>query len=1657
MDKNCISIGMCFVPNTQAHFDVRCGAVNNKRHILATGTDQGVIVIWNISSPIVDKIRYKGTLKRFKEIYEKKNGLKLVPSYVLMSNTNSLAFPVTQVEFAVGDSVHSDLSVNEDKSKDFKPVEFGEDILLSLHEDSTLCIWSLSSYRCLHKIRGPPFQVRSIKVLPDRRFLAVVGDAKVNIIDIWNIKLIQTLEISNPENSVKSSPLAQFSSEEMSDMSSTPLTNSTPRILTTACSIAPAVERLDANKNLRNVSALIFVAITTSNEMLLWDLTSAILSYKSEEASLNGPVKVATEWDGAYEVNVPIFPKNQDDAGPRKAKRNKRHKCPTLSEYMYELEHDQGRIYVLDNYVFLMVGYRILVWYYEAHELTRTAELFSFTDDEFSSSTAKWLGLGCVRARSVDLLCCWLRSGKMRVYRIPEANSKRHFEVIRNYKFPRFRRPCENVELYLRGEGAEDEVIPLHLIHFDGDVYYGVHGLREWKHQKNAVDLKVAGTPNLTCLAERKGRISKIELHENGEMEAVEVGSYRREKMVSPRVFAEVLRRVSRSWRVRQFIITEAINDHLDRFERRRTVGTCSVSMLHCTGENLVVALERGVLVYSLSSLAPKFMINACHLFNIRSVHNICGLSGGEKDADLVEMANYFATVDTEGWMVLYVIHEIVSSIRGVQDSDHVKILIDDESIYSNTAIKGQSDFDFLGEERDLTLSNFFIYRKNYRGIHRINTRYHLRATEVDRIALDKNRDLLYVLTSTSVLVWRATTGSMVYSYGYLALYRQAILVSSKADYRDLKSSLSISETLATMLTAKPATEEEEVRMPNYATSLSLFSEKYKRKLKCNLFLSHLTLSMKDNRRVNTRTHASSGKTHAPANKVVTSGGTQESGATGRYTVKFVKSKRMLKIRAIRGTGRRSNRDEKEHEEEKGGAVSFNNSVPVIIFNLESLLSGGDTDYLSVAKDCLLCYLGVPNGSVTIPLKYDLREKAYEMIRKRSTLMSDTQQVKHYEKLNVVEARSPKSKERAYEDLEQPLLRKHSDEPIVIGDLERKKEVEIVDDGSALGQMGEHTGHVVLTGRFDGSGKGERTVHLESSGQGERELSQFLKDRPPSKSIESRMPFGRTGGGTTSVGSGEGDYVDLPKTRSCDAKYRVNRYLSTCSFFHESFLLRNGTIRNYRVLRSASTSKDGLMDVGPPVGKEHSNGRRELDIWLLVAVLMNTESDRGSNKVLEYMMSHIRSLDRSELDLHVARALATMHVAQSFKLKGKTSLTQIHVCNCNATVFTFGTKCGSCHKTHSKFDHNQEIKSIKNINEDSSLIVLALIALDNYLYSLKNSIRMGLKLYTIASYVVQQLMTKLLTLEDNSDLIKANQVQNKAATPKHETGRNFDLKGFLLDLFAQGFGVVWNLSTFSKQSVLPDQIRYTKYSLLFREDFGSTEGICMDNAFFILFLFQYYHYLNDRSWNKLLLISCSQNTPLAIDIIGWIVKKRKLGNKAIISVIKFMIKFMESYMELAFAHLPDLVSIVIKCLDPLDYNIRIMLLKPATNALFFLVKNIPMVDFHQDTQRFAVGSQSGFMIIYDIRTATKWRMFLGKQSQIACVAFGSNGSLISAYYHQVPCFMVWKCSSSGLIGSLLSNTSKEYKLIKLKQINVLPTLNQVLCTNNHINGHTTHT
>ncbi|RHY26468.1 hypothetical protein DYB32_007593 [Aphanomyces invadans] len=70
-------------------------------------------------------------------------------------------------------------------------------------------------------------------------------------------------------------------------------------------------------------------------------------------------------------------------------------------------------------------------------------------------------------------------------------------------------------------------------------------------------------------------------------------------------------------------------------------------------------------------------------------------------------------------------------------------------------------------------------------------------------------------------------------------------------------------------------------------------------------------------------------------------------------------------------------------------------------------------------------------------------------------------------------------------------------------------------------------------------------------------------------------------------------------------------------------------------------------------------------------------------------------------------------------------------------------------------------------------------------------------------------------------------------------------------------------------------------------------------------------------------------------------------------------------------HLPAVVDTVLSCLDPTKPDRRKKCLAMSTKCLHDLVKRFPMVDFHKATQRLAVGTMDGVILLYDLRMVGK--------------------------------------------------------------------------------------
>eukprot|EP01125_Pyxidicula_operculata_P017167 TRINITY_DN5990_c0_g1_i2.p1 TRINITY_DN5990_c0_g1~~TRINITY_DN5990_c0_g1_i2.p1 ORF type:complete len:1203 (+),score=204.53 TRINITY_DN5990_c0_g1_i2:24-3632(+) len=117
--------------------------------------------------------------------------------------------------------------------------------------------------------------------------------------------------------------------------------------------------------------------------------------------------------------------------------------------------------------------------------------------------------------------------------------------------------------------------------------------------------------------------------------------------------------------------------------------------------------------------------------------------------------------------------------------------------------------------------------------------------------------------------------------------------------------------------------------------------------------------------------------------------------------------------------------------------------------------------------------------------------------------------------------------------------------------------------------------------------------------------------------------------------------------------------------------------------------------------------------------------------------------------------------------------------------------------------------------------------------------------------------------------------------------------------------------------------------------------------------------------------------------------------------------------------LPLLAESVVNSLDPHVPYLRNACLKAATTLVHELVRKYPMIAFHQQSQRLAVGTKEGTILIYDLISATRWFVLEGHKSEVSAVAFENEGDYLVSYSITDAFVKVWKTSASffGILGS----------------------------------------
>ncbi|KAJ6624507.1 hypothetical protein B0H10DRAFT_2174467 [Mycena sp. CBHHK59/15] len=147
-------------------------------------------------------------------------------------------------------------------------------------------------------------------------------------------------------------------------------------------------------------------------------------------------------------------------------------------------------------------------------------------------------------------------------------------------------------------------------------------------------------------------------------------------------------------------------------------------------------------------------------------------------------------------------------------------------------------------------------------------------------------------------------------------------------------------------------------------------------------------------------------------------------------------------------------------------------------------------------------------------------------------------------------------------------------------------------------------------------------------------------------------------------------------------------------------------------------------------------------------------------------------------------------------------------------------------------------------------------------------------------------------------------------------------------------------------------------------------------------------------------------TTLALDILN------PLGvdhRKSVMQIVAFLIRKRPLVL---YPNLPRLMEAVVKSLDPNSTAHREAVLDTATEILGHVVKTFPTVDFHMTSQRLAVGTSEGAIIMYDLKTAIRLYVLEGHKKTITACSFSPDGRRLVTLSLEESVVLVWKVGSS---------------------------------------------
>ncbi|KAI7947378.1 hypothetical protein MJO28_009286 [Puccinia striiformis f. sp. tritici] len=157
----------------------------------------------------------------------------------------------------------------------------------------------------------------------------------------------------------------------------------------------------------------------------------------------------------------------------------------------------------------------------------------------------------------------------------------------------------------------------------------------------------------------------------------------------------------------------------------------------------------------------------------------------------------------------------------------------------------------------------------------------------------------------------------------------------------------------------------------------------------------------------------------------------------------------------------------------------------------------------------------------------------------------------------------------------------------------------------------------------------------------------------------------------------------------------------------------------------------------------------------------------------------------------------------------------------------------------------------------------------------------------------------------------------------------------------------------------------------------------------------------------------SVNTPLFMTTLSYDLSFSTNPSDRI-STMKLVVFMVRKRPLVLHTSLPRLVEAVVKSLDPTQKQMRKQTQTGATVIIHELVRTYPSITFHGRTQKLAIGTPEGAILIYDLKTGTKMDILESFRTPVVAVSFSNDGQRLVSVSLDENRIEIWKFNNNGV-------------------------------------------